>query len=133
MLGTYALSAGYYDAYYGKAQRVRTLVSRDFHEAWKQVDVIVAPTTPGVAFKMGEKEDPLSMYLNDIFTIPVNLSGLPGISVPAGFTAGGLPIGVQLIAPAFEEARLLQVTRAYQRVTDWHTRRPALEPAGRRS
>ena len=133
MLGAYALSAGYYDAYYGKAQRVRTLVSRDFHEAWKRVDVIVAPTTPGVAFKMGEKEDPLSMYLNDIFTIPVNLSGLPGISVPAGFTAAGLPIGVQLIGRAFDEATLLRVTRAYQRVTDWHTRRPALEPAAGRA
>jgi aspartyl-tRNA(Asn)/glutamyl-tRNA(Gln) amidotransferase subunit A len=126
MLGAYALSAGYYDAYYGKAQRVRTLVSRDFHEAWKRVDVIVAPTTPGVAFKLGEREDPLSMYLNDIFTIPVNLSGLPGISVPAGFTAAGLPIGVQLIGRAFDEATLLRVTRAYQRVTDWHTRRPVL-------
>ena len=132
MLGAYALSAGYYDAYYGKAQRVRTLVSRDFQEAWKRVDVIVAPTTPGVAFKMGEKEDPLSMYLNDIFTIPVNLAGLPGLSVPAGFTAAGLPIGVQLIGRAFDEATLLRVARAYQRATDWHTRRPRLEsPAGR--
>ena len=133
MLGAYALSAGYYDAYYGKALRVRTLVSRDFQEAWKRVDVIVAPTTPGVAFKMGEKEDPLSMYLNDVFTIPVNLSGLPGISVPAGFTAAGLPIGVQLIGRAFDEATLLRAARAYQRVTDWHLRRPALVPAASRA
>src|SRR6185436_16745971 len=103
MLGTYALSAGYHDAYYGRAQRVRTLVRRDFEQAFERVDVIAAPTTPGVAFKMGEKEDPLAMYLNDVFTIPVNLSGLPGVSIPGGFTQTGLPIGLQLIGRAFDE------------------------------
>jgi len=129
MLGTYVLSAGYYDAYYGQAQKVRTLVRRDFDEAFAQVDLIVAPTTPGVAFKMGEKEDPIQMYLNDIFTIPVNLAGLPGVSIPGGFTQAGLPIGLQLIAPAFDEATLLRAAHAYQTVTDWHTRRPPLEAA----
>jgi aspartyl-tRNA(Asn)/glutamyl-tRNA(Gln) amidotransferase subunit A len=127
MLGTYALSAGYYDAYYGRAQRVRTLVRRDFERAFEQVDVIAAPTTPGVAFKFGEKEDPLQMYLNDVFAVPVNLAGLPGISVPAGFTMSGLPIGLQLIGRAFDEAALLRVAHAYERATGWHERKPALE------
>jgi aspartyl-tRNA(Asn)/glutamyl-tRNA(Gln) amidotransferase subunit A len=126
MLGTYVLSAGYHDAYYGQAQKVRTLVRRDFEQAFARVDVIVAPTTPGVAFKMGEKEDPLQMYLNDIFTIPVNLAGLPGVSIPGGFTQAGLPIGLQLIAPAFDEATLLRVAHAYQGATTWHTRKPPL-------
>ena len=126
MLGTYALSAGYYDAYYGQAQKVRTLVRRDFEQAFARVDLIVAPTTPGVAFKMGEKEDPLQMYLNDIFTIPVNLSGLPGLSIPAGFTQTGLPIGLQLIGRAFDETTLLRAAHAYESVTSWHTRRPVL-------
>jgi aspartyl-tRNA(Asn)/glutamyl-tRNA(Gln) amidotransferase subunit A len=128
MLGTYALSAGYYDAYYGRAQRVRTLVRRDFQEAFARVDVIAAPATPGVAFKFGEKEDPLQMYLNDIFAVPVNLAGLPGMSVPAGFTISGLPIGLQLIGRAFDEAALFRVAHAYQRATNWHERKPALEP-----
>jgi aspartyl-tRNA(Asn)/glutamyl-tRNA(Gln) amidotransferase subunit A len=127
MLGTYVLSAGYYDAYYGQAQKVRTLVRRDFDQAFARVDLIVAPTTPGVAFKMGEKADPLQMYLNDIFTIPVNLAGLPGVSIPGGFTRAGLPIGLQLIAPAFDEAMLLRAAHAYQTVTDWHTRTPPLD------
>ena len=127
MLGTYVLSAGYYDAYYGQAQKVRTLVRRDFDQAFARVDLIVAPTTPGVAFKMGEKADPLQMYLNDIFTIPVNLAGLPGVSIPGGFTRAGLPIGLQLIAPAFDEATLLRTAHAYQTVTDWHTRTPPLD------
>jgi aspartyl-tRNA(Asn)/glutamyl-tRNA(Gln) amidotransferase subunit A len=127
MLGTYVLSAGYYDAYYGQAQKVRTLVRRDFEQAFSRVDLLVAPTTPGVAFKMGEREDPLQMYLNDIFTIPVNLAGLPGVSIPGGFTQAGLPIGLQLIAPAFDEATLLRAAHAYQTVTDWHLRRPALD------
>jgi aspartyl-tRNA(Asn)/glutamyl-tRNA(Gln) amidotransferase subunit A len=126
MLGTYVLSAGYYDAYYGQAQKVRTLVRRDFEQAFARVDLIVAPTTPGVAFKMGEKEDPLQMYLNDIFTIPVNLAGLPGLSIPGGFTQTGLPIGLQLIGRAFDEATLLRAAHAYQSVTTWHTRRPAI-------
>ncbi|HKA61344.1 MAG TPA: Asp-tRNA(Asn)/Glu-tRNA(Gln) amidotransferase subunit GatA [Methylomirabilota bacterium] len=126
MLGTYALSAGYYDAYYGQAQKVRTLVRRDFQQAFERVDLIVAPTTPGVAFKMGEKEDPIQMYLNDIFTIPVNLAGLPGVSIPGGFTQAGLPIGLQLIGRAFDEALLLRAVHAYQQVTTWHTRKPPL-------
>ena len=127
MLGTYALSAGYYDAYYGQAQRVRTLVARDFKAAFERVDAIVAPTTPGVAFKIGEKADPIQMYLNDVFTIPVSLAGLPGISVPAGFTREGLPIGVQVIGRAYDEATVLRVAHAYEQATDWHTRKPRLE------
>ena len=128
MLGTYALSAGYYDAYYGQAQRVRTLVARDFKAAFERVDAVVAPTTPGVAFKVGEKEDPLQMYLNDVFTVPVSLAGLPGISVPAGFTLQGLPIGVQVIGRAYDEPTVLRVAHAYEGATDWHTRKPTLEP-----
>jgi len=127
MLGTYALSAGYYDAYYGQAQKVRTLVLRDFQQAFERVDVIVAPTTPGVAFKMGEREDPLQMYLNDIFTIPVNLAGLPGLSMPAGFTRAGLPIGLQIIGRAFEEGTILRVAKAYEGATSWRERKPPLE------
>jgi aspartyl-tRNA(Asn)/glutamyl-tRNA(Gln) amidotransferase subunit A len=126
MLGTYTLSAGYYDAYYGKAQQVRTLVRRDFQQAFERVDVIVAPTTPNVPFKFGEKEDPVQMYLNDIFAVPVNLAGLPGVSVPAGFTQTGLPIGLQLIGRAFDEATILRVAHAYQQVTTWHKRKPPL-------
>jgi len=131
MLGTYALSAGYYDAYYGQAQRVRTLVARDFKSAFERMDAIVAPTTPGVAFKIGEKADPIQMYLNDVFTIPVSLAGLPGISVPAGFTREGLPIGVQVIGRAYDEATVLRVAHAYEQATEWHTRKPALEAATR--
>ncbi len=126
MLGTYALSAGYYDAYYGQAQRVRTLLARDFAQAFERVDVIAAPTTPGVAFKFGERAEPLQMYLNDIFAVPVNLAGLPGVSVPAGFTAGGLPIGLQLIGRAFDEATLLRTAHAYEQATEWRARKPAL-------
>jgi aspartyl-tRNA(Asn)/glutamyl-tRNA(Gln) amidotransferase subunit A len=126
MLGTYALSAGYYDADYGKAQKVRTLIRRDFEQAFEGVDVIVGPTTPGVAFKHGEKEDPLAMYLNDIFTVPANLSGNPGISVPCGFSASGLPIGLHLVGRAFDEATLLRAAYAYEQATTWRTRRPEL-------
>jgi aspartyl-tRNA(Asn)/glutamyl-tRNA(Gln) amidotransferase subunit A len=126
MLGTYALSAGYYDAYYGQALRVRTLVAGDFQRAFERVDAIVAPTTPSVAFKVGEKEDPLQMYLNDVFTIPVSLAGLAGVSVPGGFTLGGLPIGLQVIGKAYDEPTVLRVAHAYERATDWHTRKPAL-------
>jgi aspartyl-tRNA(Asn)/glutamyl-tRNA(Gln) amidotransferase subunit A len=129
MLGTYALSAGYYDAYYGQAQRVRTLLRRDFEQAFARVDVLAAPTTPGVAFKFGEKAEPLQMYLNDVFAVPVNLAGLPGLSVPAGFTAAGLPIGLQLIGRTFDEATLLRAGHAYEQATDWHARRPALAAA----
>ena len=127
MLGTYALSAGYYDAYYGKAQKVRTLVQRDFQKAFERVDVIVAPTTPSAAFRTGEKEDPLSMYLNDVFTIPVNLAGLPGASVPAGFTKAGLPVGLQVIGKAFDEAAVLRTAKAYESATEWRKRKPTLE------
>ena len=126
MLGTYALSAGYYEAYYGKAQRVRTLVRRDFQQAFDRVDVLACPTAPNVAFKLGEKEDPLQMYLCDIFTIPVNLAGLPGLSLPCGFTQGGLPIGLQLIGKAFDESTLLRAAHTYEQATSWHTRVPAL-------
>ena len=126
MLGTYALSAGYHEAYYGRAQKVRTLVRRDFETAFARVDLILAPTTPNVAFKHGEKDDPLAMYLNDALTIPVNLAGLPGLSVRCGFNATGLPIGLQLIGKPFDEATLLRVAHAYERATTWLDRRPGL-------
>jgi len=126
MLGTYALSAGYYDAYYGKAQSVRTLVRREFAAAFARVDLIVAPTTPNVAFKHGEKEDPLAMYLNDVFTIPGNLAGIPGVSVPCGFSAAGLPIGLQLLGRPLDEARVLRAAYAYEQATPWRSRRPEL-------
>jgi aspartyl-tRNA(Asn)/glutamyl-tRNA(Gln) amidotransferase subunit A len=126
MLGTYALSAGYYDAYYGKAQSVRTLVRREFAAAFARVDLIVAPTTPNVAFKHGEKEDPLSMYLNDVFTIPGNLAGIPGISVPCGFSVTGLPIGLQVLGRPLDEPRLLRAAYAYEQATPWRSRRPEL-------
>ena len=126
MLGTYVLSAGYYDAYYGKAQSVRTLVRRELAAAFAKVDLIVAPTTPNVAFKHGEKEDPLSMYLNDVFTIPGNLSGIPGVSVPCGFSAAGLPIGLQVLGRPLDEARVLRAAYAYEQATTWRSRRPEL-------
>ena len=126
MLGTYALSAGYYDAYYGKAQSVRTLVRREFAAAFARVDLIVAPTTPNVAFKLGEKEDPLSMYLNDVFTIPGNLSGITGVSVPCGFSVSGLPIGLQILGRPLDEARVLRAAYAYEQATSWRGRRPEL-------
>jgi aspartyl-tRNA(Asn)/glutamyl-tRNA(Gln) amidotransferase subunit A len=124
MIGTYALSAGYYDAYYLKAQKVRGLIRHDFEEAFKKVDVIMGPTTPTTAFKIGEKtDDPVSMYLSDIYTIAVNLAGLPGMSIPAGFT-NNLPVGLQLIGNYFDEARLLNIAHQFQKVTDWHKRHP---------
>ncbi|MCC6192416.1 MAG: Asp-tRNA(Asn)/Glu-tRNA(Gln) amidotransferase subunit GatA [Anaerolineales bacterium] len=127
MLGTYALSAGYYDAYYGQAQKVRTLIRRDFDLAFQQVDVIACPVAPTTAFRIGEKtDDPLAMYLEDIFTLPASLAGICGLSVPCGFDAQGLPIGVQLLGPALGEDRLLRVGHAYEQATDWHTRRPPL-------
>ncbi len=127
MLGTYALSAGYYDAYYGKAQAVRTLIRQDFHEAFKEVDLIATPVTPTPAFKLGEKsENPLQMYLSDIYTISVNLAGLPAISVPCGFNKGGLPIGLQLIGRAFEEETLLRAAHAYEQSTQWHLKKPVV-------
>jgi aspartyl-tRNA(Asn)/glutamyl-tRNA(Gln) amidotransferase subunit A len=126
MLGTYVLSAGYYDAYYGKAQKVRTLVRRDFDAAFGRVDLVVAPTTPNVAFVHGEKEDPVAMYLNDVFTIPADMAGVPAVSVPCGFTAAGLPIGLQLIGRTLDEATVLRAAYAYEQATDWHRRRPEL-------
>ena len=127
MLGTYALSSGYYDAYYKKAQQVRTLIKNDFANAFKEVDVIVTPTSPTPAFKVGEKTtDPLQMYLSDIFTISVNLAGVPGISIPCGFTKGNLPVGLQIIGKHFDEETLLKVAYAYEQSTDWHMRRPSL-------
>jgi len=127
MLGTYALSAGYYDAYYLRAQQVRTLIKRDFDEAFEQVDVIVSPTSPTTAFHIGEKvDDPLQMYLSDIFTLSMNLAGICGISVPCGFDGAGLPIGLQIMGPAFGEGSVLRMAYAYEQATDWHTRRPPL-------
>ena len=127
MLGTYALSSGYYDAYYGKAQAVRTLIRQDFDAAFNEVDLIVTPVTPTPAFKLGEKsENPLQMYLSDIYTISVNLAGLPAISVPCGFSKGGLPIGLQLIGRAFEEETLLRAAHAYEQSTQWHLRKPVV-------
>lgn len=125
MLGTFALSSGYYDAYYGKAVRARAIITRDFERAFEQVDLLVSPTSPTTAFKLGEKQDdPLSMYLQDIYTIALNLVGVPGLSLPCGFDRAGLPIGLQLVAPKLGEGRLLGVARAYQSNTKWHERRP---------
>jgi aspartyl-tRNA(Asn)/glutamyl-tRNA(Gln) amidotransferase subunit A len=127
MIGTYALSTGYYDAYYGQAQRVRTLIRRDFELAFQEVDVIAAPTAPGTAFKFGaHADDPLAMYLEDVFTLPANLAGIPGISINAGFDQDNLPIGLQLLGPPYREDILLQMAHAFQQATDWHTRAPVL-------
>lgn len=126
-LGTYALSSGYYEAYYKKAQQVRTLIKQDFEKAFQQVDVIVTPTYPTAAFKLGEKiADPLQMYLSDICTISVNLAGVPGISIPCGFTTKDLPVGLQLIGRHFDEESILKVAYAYEQATEWHKRRPTL-------
>jgi aspartyl-tRNA(Asn)/glutamyl-tRNA(Gln) amidotransferase subunit A len=127
MLGNFALSHGYYDAYYLKAAKVRTLIRRDFEQAFQGVDAIVTPTTPTPAFRLGEKlDDPLSMYLADVYTVPASLAGLPAVSLPCGFASGGLPVGMQLIGPFLGEARLLQLSAMYEAVTDWHERRPPL-------
>ena len=127
MLGTYALSAGYYDAYYLKALKVRRLIRRDFDEAFAKVDIIAGPVSPTPAFRIGELvDDPLAMYLSDIYTISANLAGIPGMSIPAGLSREGLPIGLQLMAPPFEEERLLRAARMFERETDWHRRRPML-------
>jgi aspartyl-tRNA(Asn)/glutamyl-tRNA(Gln) amidotransferase subunit A len=125
LVGTYVLSHGYYDAYYLKAQKLRRLIAQDFVAAFKQCDVIMGPTAPTVAFKLGEKtEDPVQMYLNDIYTVSANLAGLPAMSIPCGFSASGLPIGLQLVGDYFAEARLLGIAHQYQRATDWHRRTP---------
>jgi len=127
MLGTYALSAGYYDAYYLKAQKVRTLIKSDFDGAFKRCDAIVTPTAPTTAFKIGEKtEDPLQMYLSDIFTISVNLAGVPALSLPCGFDSGGLPIGLQIIGKHFDESTILRIAFAYEQATEWYKRKPQL-------
>ncbi len=124
MLGTYALSSGYYDAYYLKAQKVRTLITREFQEAFRKYDVLVTPVSPTVAFRLGEKtEDPLQMYLSDVCTIPVNIAGIPGVSVPCGF-AHGLPVGLQVLGPTLGEEALLRTAHAYEQATEWHNKWP---------
>jgi aspartyl-tRNA(Asn)/glutamyl-tRNA(Gln) amidotransferase subunit A len=124
MLGTYALSSGYYDAYYLKAQKVRTLIMQDFLTAFEKVDIILTPVAPTPAFKIGEKaDDPLKMYLSDIFTIPVNLAGTCGISVPAGLSASGLPIGLQLIGRPFGEESIIRAAYAFEQATEWHKKK----------
>jgi aspartyl-tRNA(Asn)/glutamyl-tRNA(Gln) amidotransferase subunit A len=126
MLGTYALSAGYYDAYYLKAQQARTLLRQDFERAWEKVDVLACPTSPSVAFKLGQKmDDPLQMYLSDVFTVSLNLVGMCGISVPCGFV-DGMPVGLQLMGPALGESAILRAAYAYEQATEWHTQRPPL-------
>jgi aspartyl-tRNA(Asn)/glutamyl-tRNA(Gln) amidotransferase subunit A len=128
MLGTYALSAGYYDAYYGQAQKVRTLIKHDFETAFELVDVIAAPVAPSTAFHIGEHtEDPLAMYLEDVFTLPANLAGIPGLSFPVGFDQHGMPIGMQLMGAHFREDLLFRAAHAYQKISDWHNRKPKLE------
>jgi len=127
MIGTYVLSHGYYDAYYLQAQKIRRLIAQDFVEAFKHCDVIMGPTSPSTAFKLGEKgDDPVQMYLSDIYTIAVNLAGLPGMSIPCGFGDNAMPVGLQIIGNYFEEARMLNVAHQYQLATDWHNRAPSL-------
>ncbi|HUU43424.1 MAG TPA: amidase family protein, partial [Planctomycetota bacterium] len=127
MLGTYALSSGYYDAYYLKALKVRRLMKEDFDRAWEQVDAVVCPTSPTTAFRLGERvDDPLSMYLADVFTISANMAGIPGISLPCGFDRNGLPVGLQVLGPNLAESRLLRIAHAFGRETDFHLSRPTL-------
>jgi len=127
ILGTFGLSSGYYDAYYLKALKVRTLIKRDFEEAFKKFDAIITPTSPTAAFKIGEKtSDPLTMYLSDIFTISANLAGIPGISIPCGFTKNNLPIGLQILGKHFDEEMILRIAYNYEQSTDWHKRKPKL-------
>jgi len=126
MLGTYALSAGYYDAYYLKAQKVRTLIRQEFDQAFDKFDALITPTSPTVPFKIGEKvDDPLQMYLSDVCTLPINIAGLPAISIPAGF-GDGLPIGMQIIGKPFSEETILKIAYAYEQATDWHKRKPEI-------
>jgi aspartyl-tRNA(Asn)/glutamyl-tRNA(Gln) amidotransferase subunit A len=127
MLGTFALSSGYYDAYYKKAQQVRTLIKNDFEKVFADYDVIIGPTTPTPAFKVGDKvDDPMTMYANDILTIPVNLAGVPGISVPCGFSSEGLPIGLQIIGKHFDEGTVYRAAHAFEQATEFHKQRPSL-------
>jgi aspartyl-tRNA(Asn)/glutamyl-tRNA(Gln) amidotransferase subunit A len=127
MLGTYVLSSGYYDAYYRKAAQVRTLIKEDFEKAFQECDVIITPTAPTPAFRLGEKvQDPLQMYLSDIFTISVNLAGVPALSIPCGFSKEGLPIGLQIIGRHREEERIIQAAYTFEQHTDHHTKRPEL-------
>ena len=131
MMGTYALSAGYYEAYYGRALKVRTLIQQDFQRAFEHVDVIAAPTSPTTAFRLGERTaDPLTMYLSDVLTVPVNLSAACALSIPCGFDSQGLPIGLQLIANTLQEGLILNVAHAYEQTTDWHERAPDLPDTG---
>ena len=126
MLGTYALSSGYYDAYYLKALKVRTLIRQEFEEIFERFDALITPTTPTTAFQIGEKaNDPVSMYKSDTLTIPVNIAGIPSISIPCGFS-GGLPIGMQVMGKALSEETILNIAYTYQQATDWHTKRPTL-------
>ncbi len=126
MLGTYALSAGYYDAYYLKAQKVRTMIQQEFNQAFEKFDAMVTPISPTVPFKIGEKmDDPLQMYLTDVCTLPINIAGVPAISIPAGF-ADGLPIGMQIIGKHFDEATILKIAYAFQQATDWHKQKPEI-------
>jgi aspartyl-tRNA(Asn)/glutamyl-tRNA(Gln) amidotransferase subunit A len=125
MIGTYVLSHGYYDAYYLQAQKIRRLIAQDFADAFKQCDVIMGPTSPSTAFKFGEKgDDPVQMYLSDIYTIAVNLAGLPGMSIPCGLGDNAMPVGLQIIGNYFSEAQMLNIAHQYQLVTDWHTKQP---------
>jgi len=126
MLGTFTLSTGYYEAYYLKAMQVRTLIKKDFDEAFKKVDIIIAPVSPTPPFKLGEKiDDPLKMYLSDVYTVTANLVGIPGLAIPAGFV-NNLPVGIQILGPQFSEELLFQVGYAYEQATKWHQRRPKL-------
>ncbi|MFM9970600.1 MAG: amidase family protein, partial [Burkholderiales bacterium] len=126
LIGAYVLSHGYYDAYYLQAQRIRRLIAQDFEAAFKVCDLIMGPTSPSVAFKLGAKAaDPVQMYLNDIYTIPANLAGLPGMSIPCGFGAGGLPVGLHVVGNYFDEGRMLSAAHHYQRASDWHLKVPS--------
>ncbi|MHC5139282.1 MAG: amidase, partial [Planctomycetota bacterium] len=127
MLGTYALSSGYYDAYYLKALKVRNLIRQDFTKAFEQADCLMLPVSPTTAFKIGEKtDDPLQMYLADVYTIAVNLAGVPGISIPCGFDESNLPIGLQIVSEPFSEDKLLRIARMHERETDWHQKKPSI-------
>jgi aspartyl-tRNA(Asn)/glutamyl-tRNA(Gln) amidotransferase subunit A len=128
LIGSYVLSHGYYDAYYLQAQKLRRLIANDFTEAFKACDMILGPTAPGTAFKLGEKTgDPVAMYLNDLYTIPANLAGLPAMSLPCGFDGKGLPIGLQLVGNYFSEAKMLNIAHQYQLATEWHTLAPKVK------